>query len=157
MEDLDQVTQVEAVCFPIAEAAGREAFKDRLAAFADHFWVMEEDGRIIGFINGMVTDRDTIVDEMFADASLHQEDGAWQSVFGLDVLPGYRCQGLAARLMETLIDSAREQGRKGCILTCKERLIPYYEKFGYTLLGVSESVHGGAVWYDMKLTFPQGR
>ena len=39
------------------------------------------------------------------------------------------------------------------ILTCKDRLIPYYEKFGYRNLGVSASVHGGAVWYDMILEF----
>ena len=39
--------------------------------------------------------------------------------------------------------------------TCKEHLIPYYEKFGYRNCGVSESVHGGAVWYDMRLTFSE--
>ena len=27
------------------------------------------------------------------------------------------------------------------------------EKFGYKNLGVSKSVHGGAVWYDMILDF----
>ncbi len=29
------------------------------------------------------------------------------------------------------------------ILTCKDRLIHYYEKFGYRNLGLSASVHGG--------------
>ena len=114
---------------------------------------MEEAGKIIGFINGMVTDDQTISDIMFEDASLHQKDGDWQSVFGLDMLPEYRCQGRAALLMEQLIEDARAKGRKGCILTCKDRLIHYYEKFGYRNLGVSKSVHGGAVWYDMILEF----
>ena len=36
------------------------------------------------------------------------------------------------------------KGRKGLILTCKDRLIHYYAKFGYKNMGVSESVHGGA-------------
>ena len=57
--------------------------------------------------------------------------------------------------MEGLIRSAEEKGRKGLILTCKERLIPYYGKFGYRNMGVSESVHGGAVWYDMIMEFEQ--
>ena len=39
------------------------------------------------------------------------------------------------------------------ILTCKEKLIPFYEGFGYVNCGVSKSVHGGAVWYDMELDF----
>ena len=105
-------------------------------------------------INGAVTDRKTICDEMFEDAGLHRPDGAYQSIFGLDVIPERRRQGVAAALMEHMIQSAREAGRKGVILTCKDRLIPYYEKFGYRSMGLSDSVHGGAVWYDMILEFP---
>ena len=55
--------------------------------------------------------------------------------------------------MEAMIETAGKQGRKGLILTCKDRLIGYYEKFGYVNMGVSKSVHGGAVWYDMVLEF----
>ena len=33
-------------------------------------------------------------------------------------------------------------------------VVPYLiQKFGYKNMGVSESVHGGAVWYDMILEF----
>ena len=52
-----------------------------------------------------------------------------------------------------MIGDAKNKGRKGLILTCKDRLIHYYAKFGYKNMGVSESVHGGAVWYDMILEF----
>ena len=152
-EDLDALTEVEAVCFPEAEAAGREAFRTRLEAFPDCFFVAESEEGIIGFINGAATDHKTICDEMFEDTGLHRPDGAYQSVFGLDVAPQYRCRGIAAALMKHLIEKSRERGRKGVILTCKEALIPYYSRFGYRSLGVSESVHGGAVWYDMILEF----
>lgn len=152
-DDLDGVTQVEARCFPPAEAAGREAFKERLEAFPNSFFIAEYRGELIGFINGCATDERTICDEMFENAGLHKADGAYQSVFGLDVIPEYRNRGVAALLMEHLIEDAREKGRKGLILTCKDRLIHYYEKFGYVNLGVSQSVHGGAVWYDMLLEF----
>ena len=155
-EDLDQVAEVERICFPEAEAAGRESLRLRIQAFPESFLVAEEQGgAIIGFINGAVTDKKTISDDMFEDAGLHKEDGAYQSIFGLDVLPQYRRQGIAAALMEGLIRSAEEKGRKGLILTCKERLIPYYGKFGYRNMGVSESVHGGAVWYDMIMEIEQ--
>lgn len=150
-EDLDAVTRVEAVCFPQAEAASREAFSMRIAAFAESFFVAEQDGEIIGFINGCVTDERTICDEMFENVSYHKPDGAYQSIFGLDVVPNAQHQGLASKLMRHLIEDARAKGRRGLILTCKERLIGFYEQFGYRNLGISASVHGGAVWYDMLL------
>lgn len=152
-DDLDEVAMVEARCFPPAEAAGRDTFERRLNTFPDSFFIAEDQGKIIGFINGCATDDKTIRDEMFEDSSLHKPDGKYQSVFGLDVIPEYRNRGAAAMLMEYLIEDAKKKGREGLILTCKDRLIHYYQKFGYVNLGVSESVHGGAVWYDMLLEF----
>ena len=35
----------------------------------------------------------------------------------------------------------------------KGRLVPYYSKFGFKNEGVSSSVHGGVVWYQMRLEF----
>ena len=153
LEDLDAVTAAEAPCFPPAEAASRERIEARLKVFPKNFWVAEMDGRVIGFINGMACDRRTIIDEMFADANMHDDAGAWQSVMSIGVLPEYQRHGIAARLMQTLIDDARAAGRKGCTLTCKDRLIHYYAKFGYKDEGISASEHGGAVWYDMVLEF----
>lgn len=154
-EDLDQVTAIEAVCFPKAEAADRASFAHRLATFPDSFFVAVHDGKIIGFVNGCVTNEKTIRDEMYEDSSLHDPKGAYQSIFGLDVLPEYQRQGIAAKLMEQMIRDAKKRGRKGLILTCKDRLIHYYEKFGYKNKGVSQSVHGGVVWYDMLLEFEE--
>ena len=48
---------------------------------------------------------------------------------------------------------ARAQGRRGLVLTCKDRLVHYYAKFGFVSEGVSSSTHGGVVWYQMRLTF----
>lgn len=154
MEDLAAVTAVEAACFPTAEAATEEDFAARLRVYPNHFWLLEEeDGTLVSFINGMATDEPNLRDEMYADASMHNERGAWQMIFGVNTLPEYRRQGLAARVLERVISDAKAQGRKGCVLTCKEKLIHYYEKFGFQNEGVSQSVHGGVVWYDMRLTF----
>ena len=104
---------------------------------------LEKDGQIVGFINGAVTDERTIRDEMFEDASLHNPSGCYQSIFGLEVAPEWQHQGIAGELMNHMIQDARRRGRRGLILTCKERLIGFYERFGYRNLGVSSSVHGG--------------
>lgn len=153
LDDVDALVALEAACFPPAEAAGREQFAERLAVFPTHFWLLERDGELVAAVNGMVTNEPVIADEMFADASLHVEDGAWQAIFGVETAPEHQRQGYAALLMERVIADAREQGRRGCVLTCKERLIHYYERFGYVNCGVSASEHGGAEWYDMRLEF----
>ena len=153
LQDLHQITSIEQKCFPAAEAADEHAFAQRIKAFSSSFYVLEKDGEIIGFINGSITNHTTIVDEMYENATLHDPNGKYQAVFGLDVLPEYQKQGFARALMQHLIAQSKQQNRKGVILTCKKRLIPFYEKFGFVCKGRSASVHGNAVWYDMQLDF----
>ncbi|WP_313885187.1 GNAT family N-acetyltransferase [Clostridium sp. DJ247] len=64
-----------------------------------------------------------------------------------------RKKGIAPQLMNHLIEVSRLAGRKGVILTCKEKLIHYYSKFGFENKGISKSKHGGSEWYDMILEF----
>lgn len=66
-------------------------------------------------------------------------------IFGVNTLPEYRRRGLAGTLINEMIAEARRQGRDGLVLTCKDRLVHYYAKFGFLNEGVSEkSTHGGA-------------
>lgn len=152
MADLDAIAAAEAASFPPAEAASRDSFAARLAAYPDHFWLLEVDGRLASFVNGMTTDEPLLRDEMFDDASLHNEAGAWQMIFGVVTVPEFRRRGYAGMLLERAIADTRAAGRRGLVLTCKDRLLHYYEKFGFVNEGVSASAHGGAVWYDMRLT-----
>ena len=117
------------------------------------FWLLQDGEQIIGFVNGMCTDAPDLADEMYDDPALHRESGAWQMIFGVDTLPAYRRQGCAARLLEHVIAEARAQGRKGLVLTCKDRLVHYYAKFGFVSEGVSQSTHGDVTWYQMRITF----
>ena len=151
--DLDALTAVEAACFPAAEAATREELAERLRAYGDHFWLLFDGETLVSFVDGMVTDLPDLTDEMYADTSFHDENGAWQMIFGVNTLPAYRKQGFAGRLLERAIADAKAQGRKGLVLTCKDRLVHYYAKFGFVNEGVSESVHGGVTWYQMRRTF----
>lgn len=150
----DILAVIEGTCFPPAEAAEPKMVKARLAAFPEQFFVAEmEDGEIAGFINGNVTDMPCLPDELYHDVSLHKPDGDYFTVFGLNVLPEYRCRGIAACLVKAYIQAAKERGKKGVILTCKDHMVHYYEKFGFVCHGVADSNHGGAVWNDMKLIF----
>ena len=82
MNDLNAITAVEAECFPAAEAASREEFSKRLTYYNDHFWLMFDEDKLIAFVDGFVTDEETLTDEMFHDASLHNPNGEWQTYSG---------------------------------------------------------------------------
>lgn len=153
--DAGQIAMIEALCFPAAEAAGLETFQERIAVFPDCFFVAETGGIMIGFINGCATNSGVIRDELFHNAHDHIADGKNQAIFGLDVIPSYRRHGIAAKLMRHFIEAAKVRGRETVILTCKQHLIPYYEKFGFVNNGISQSTHGGSQWFDMTLAIPK--
>lgn len=154
--DLDCVTAIEATCFPAAEAASKDRMQERLAAFTHSFLVAEtENGKMIGFINGCITEKEDLTDDLYASTALHDDNGPNAMVFGLDVLPEAQHHGIAAALMKAYIAMASQRHKKKIILTCKERLISFYEQFGYICQGKSSSTHGGAVWYTMVLPLPQ--
>ena len=153
LADLDAIAALEAACFPEAEAASRDSFEKRLKVFADRFWLLWDGDRLVSMVNGMVTDQEELVDEMFADASIHQPEGAWQMIFGVATHPEYQRRGLAAQVLERAIADVKAEGRRGLILTCKEQKLHYYAKFGFVNQGVSVSEHGGAKWYQMRLEF----
>ena len=151
IDDLALVSAVEAECFPPAEAATKDSFKERLTYYGNHFWLLFEKGKLISFADGMVTNLTDLTDEMYEKADMHDEHGAWQMIFGLNTMPEYRNRNVGGRLIEAFIELAREENRKGVILTCKEEKIPYYAKFGFVNEGESESDHGGAKWYQMRI------
>lgn len=153
-EDLKEIAKVEAECFPAAEAATEQEFEGRVKYYGNHFWLMYDESKLIAFVDGFVTDESDLTDEMYEKAEMHNEDGAWQMIFGVNTIPEYRKQGYAGKLIECAIEDARKQGRKGLVLTCKEKLIAYYAKFGFEDEGVSEkSTHGNVEWHQMRLTF----
>lgn len=150
-EDAPRCAQIEAACFPPAQAASLRAMEERIAAYPSHVLLGELAGEVIGFVMGPIIDQPTIVDEMFAHTSCHREAGPYQSVFSLAVLPEHQRQGWGRQLLDALILQARREGRAAVTLTCREHKVAYYESFGFKNLGVAASVHGGVVWYDMYL------
>lgn len=154
MADLDDIASVESVCFPVLEAATKEEFEQRIKYFGNHFWLMFDEGKLIAFVDGFVTDEANLTDEMYENASMHNENGAWQMIFGVNTLPEYRRCGYAKELIKKAILDAGKQNRKGLVLTCKESLVPYYSKFGFVDEGITDkSTHGNVLWHQMRLDF----
>ena len=152
-KDIDRIAEIEALSFPSAEAATRKSIAERMVVFPECFWVLEEKGEILSFINGMATDKADLADEMFDRAEMHDNNGKWQMLFSVATDPACRSLGLAGTVMTRVIDDSRKRNKAGIVLTCKEGLLGFYSKFGFVNEGVSSSVHGGAVWYQMRLTF----
>lgn len=139
MEDLDAIEAVEAACFPPAEAATNESLTARVATYPEHFWLLintdadddacfpasVEDGTLVGFVNGMTTNEKDLADVMYEDVSMHDEQGDWQMIFGVDVAPVYQHRGCASYLLRRVILDSTIAGRKGIVLTCKERLVGF--------------------------------
>lgn len=149
--DADRIAEIEGICFPPDQAASKSAICQRIETFPTHFILLEADNTVIGFINGAIIQKRYIEDEMYASVASHNEQNPYQSVFGLDVLPNYRRQGLAHSLMNQLITQARQEKRRGVTLTCLKEKIGFYESMGFHSEGISESSHGGVIWYNMFL------
>lgn len=115
---------------------------------------MFDKDKLVAFVDGFVTNEENLTDEMYENASMHDESGAWQMIFGVNTIPAYRKQGLAGELIRLAISDAKKQGRKGLVLTCKDHLVDYYAKFGFIDEGISDkSTHGNVLWHQMRLSF----
>ena len=149
MSDLEDIVELENRCFSKEDAASKTAFQLRIERISDTFLVAELEGEIIGLINGPVIDHPYITDDLFKEVKENQELYGHLSVLGLAVDPDYQKQGIASKLMAAFETIATLKKRKTITLTCKEQYKTFYEKLGFEIHGLSQSQHGGAVWYNM--------
>ena len=144
-EDLLDAARIRSISFHgklNEEEAAKGIEKTPEDRLYEHWGCFDEDGSMMAcIINNDFTVR--------FDGQLVKMGG----IGGVATLPEHQHRGYASLLMERVIADSRAQGRRGCVLTCKDRLVGFYERFGYVNLGVSASEHGGAVWYDMRLEF----
>lgn len=156
-EEADEAAQVEQICFPPHEACSREHMIERVHAAPDRFLVaIDRDcGRIAGFLNGLATEENGFRDEFFTDASLYDPRGSNIMLLGLDVLPGYRRQGLARELVRRYILRERKRGVGRLYLTCLEDKVRMYQSFGFLDNGMADSSWGGEKWHEMYCELPE--
>ena len=153
IDDLDIISYVEAKCFPKTEMATKEQFKKRLEYYKDYFWLMFDKNTLISFVDGFCTDEENLTDEMYEKAEMHNDNGKWQMIFGVNTIPEYRRKGYASQLLNYAIQDAKKKNRLGVVLTCKDELINFYSKLGFVNEGKSISEHGGVSWNQMRIRF----
>jgi Uncharacterized conserved protein len=149
--DLDRVAEIESESFPPAEAASKDKYKWRLEHYPEYFFVGESDGKITAVVDVIPWAKETIEDGIFETKELPTGKNA--AVLSVMTAAAYRRRGMAEMLLSYVLEEMKAMGMTSSCLTCKEHLIHYYARFGYSKKGVSESVHGGATWYDMVMKF----
>ena len=149
--EAEEIAEIEKICFPPHEACSKKDMFERVEHAPELFLVAvdRDTGKIVGFLNGLATNREHLTDDFFEDADVHEAEGRNIMLLGLDVLPEYRCQGLARELMRQYLEREKQKGRKRVVLTCLPDKIRMYEKFGFEDHGIGESVWGGEAWYEM--------
>ncbi|KAI7502764.1 hypothetical protein KC367_g2061 [Hortaea werneckii] len=80
----------------------------------------------------------------------HKDEGRTILIHSLAVLPQYQNLGLGRTLMESFLQRSEALGvADRAALITHEKLIPYYEKFGFQNKGLSECKFAGGGWFDM--------
>ena len=147
--DLPTLIIIEEASFTPEEAATPKAFEERIASIPDSFLVYEENGEVVGLVNGPVVQVPYITDDLFTDIGVNSVSGGHQTVLGLAVAPKYRGKGIARKLLSELEMIAKKAKRETVTLTCRTELVSFYEKLGYDNHGQSDSTHGGVQWFNL--------
>jgi len=150
MTDLPQIMAIEKAGFSEDEAGSEAAYQERIEKLQDTFLVARDGTIVLGFIVGPAVKERYIEDEMFATTPTNLAQGGHQLVFTLAVSPLVRKQHIGSQLLAALATAAQEKGRTSLSLTCLARLVPFYERNGFTNQGVAASEHAGETWYNLE-------
>lgn len=150
-DEIQEASEIENICFPPEEACSPEHMKERVMHASDLFLtaIDQETGKMAGFINGISTSEEKLRDAFYTDISLYDPDGRNIMILGVDVLPQYRHQGLARKMMQVYQKQASDGKYKMLVLTCLDGKVEMYRKFGFIDNGISESEWGSETWHEM--------
>lgn len=151
-DDLNRIIEIENTGFSPDEAASKEAMDERISVIPDSFILaLDDHDRIMGYVVGPVIPERYLYDELFEKTVPNPKSGGYQTILSLVIDPDYQKFGIASHLLTELATHSRQANRTGITLTCLENLIPFYEKNGYKVEGISASQHAGETWYNMVL------
>ncbi|OZI53578.1 GNAT family N-acetyltransferase [Bordetella genomosp. 5] len=150
--DADRCYDIEISAYEGDEAATHAKIVTRIAQYPEGFLILEQDGRVIGFINSGCAPEVVMSDEAFKELVGHDPAAPNVVIMSVVVDPAEQGKGHAARLMQEFIARNRAMGKATIHLMCKDRHVPLYEKLGYTYVRPSASDHGGMAWHEMVMT-----
>ncbi|PZO94057.1 GNAT family N-acetyltransferase [Streptococcus halichoeri] len=147
--DWETIVQIEQTNFSPAEATSPEVIRERLERLPETFLVAIIKDQLAGYIEGPIVAEPRLTDDLFHQTPLNPATQGYVAVTSLSIAPDFQQQGVGMALLAAMKDLAVAKKCQGIILTCHDYLIPYYEMNGFVNQGLSDSVHGGAIWYDM--------
>ncbi|WP_159550431.1 GNAT family N-acetyltransferase [Streptococcus halichoeri] len=147
--DWETIVQIEQTNFSPAEATSPEVIRERLERLPETFLVAIIKDQLAGYIEGPIVAEPRLTDDLFHQTPLNPAIQGYVAVTSLSIAPDFQQQGVGMALLAAMKDLAVAKKCQGIILTCHDYLIPYYEMNGFVNQGLSDSVHGGAIWYDM--------
>ena len=157
LKDLERIMDIEKSGFSSEEAASSESMKERIEVINDSFILaVTESDNPVGYVVGPVIPERYLYDDLFEKTVKNPTVGGYQTILSLVVDPQFQKFGIATKLLTELEDISRNKKRDGITLTCLKSLVPFYEKNGYKLEGVSDSQHAGETWYNMVLDLKKG-
>lgn len=114
-------------------AAGIETLRVRQVMFPDGFLVARKDGRIIGYLQSCIWDRQVPEFQPRADffPSQHRLDGAILYLIFVGVSEHQRRHGVGSRLVECLTPLADKYGARKIHAVCRDYLVPFYAGLGF--------------------------
>ena len=65
--------------------------------------------KLVSFVNGMVTDESDLLDEIYDDAGMHTNTGAWQMTFSVVTAPDQRRHGYAGQCLKEALAQAKAE------------------------------------------------
>lgn len=150
-DELDSAIKLEQRCYTPEAAATPHGFQFRYEHYRPFFWSAWLGTELIGITNGIRTSQSACGDEM-KGGQADSLNGNNFCVLTVAVDSAHRGQGIGALLLKKLIQQCGASGIQRIILMCEQHLISFYEAEQFELRGISASVHGGIVWYEMSRT-----
>ena len=150
LDDLEAIYAIEMANFSAEEAIPKDILADHIQKIPTSFLVAEEEGQVLGYLEGPVVKERHLKDSSFtAVEDWSQNPGGYISITSLSIAPAAQSRGLGKILLAEMKKIAQRDGRVGINLTCHDYLITYYEKYGFVNEGLSQSIYAGEVWYDL--------
>lgn len=156
LEDLDQIHAIETANFSAEEAISREILANHIKEIKTSFLVAEEEGTILGYLEGPVVQGRYLDDSSFEVVQDYSnQDGGFISITSLSIAPEAQARGIGKLLLTEMKSIAIRDFREGINLTCHDYLIPYYERHGFVNEGLSASTYANEIWYNMVWEVPK--
>ena len=148
-KDLKKVLELEALGFPLDEAASRETLYFRFIFARQYFRVFCLDGEVIGYICGTLSSEDSLTEECMSN---HRADGNHLGIHSVVIEEEHRRKGFATLMIRRYLDLILEENNLLSIrLLCKQHLIEFYSLNNFRLRGESNVEHGKDTWYEMSI------